>query len=144
MTDKRTITINGFYLKLILITFLSSFLIIYLTQHFGKFSYTYNRTVTSEKPSGIEGVRIQTTEWNADDPVTSIHFKTPFGLIVDFPANGWKIEHMETKYGDFYDYSNKFKYYLQATIKEFPYVLGLWILLFVIYLFFKKFNIKLT
>ena len=145
MTEKKTIEFKGYYFRLLFITFIVSYLIIFATEHFGDFRYKHYQKETQGKPvPGIEGANYVYYDWDRDDPVTSIYFNSILGSTIIFPSDGWKIRDMDNSYGDFHKYKNKFKYYNRATVKEIKYVLLVWILLIAIVLFSKKFKIKIT
>jgi|GEM_PF-5314963 len=143
--QKKTIEFKGYYFRLILITFIISYLIIFATQHFGDFRYRYYQKETQgEAVPGMEGANYVYYDWNRDDPVLSITFETILGSKITFPSDGWKIRDMDNSLGGFHKYNNKFKYYNRATVEEFKYVLLIWILLVLTVLFSKKFKIKIT
>ncbi|WP_334113540.1 hypothetical protein, partial [Paucihalobacter sp.] len=110
--------------------------------HFGNFGFQHYKKITNETDTG--DVKIVDYEWSYNDPLTEINFVTVFGTQHFFPTNGLKLKDVRFKDSDFFNYSNRLKYYNKIVIKDFIYVLITWLLLMLIVIFFKNFKIKLN
>src|SRR5690606_6375035 len=139
MQQKKTLEINTFYFKSLIISFITSYLIVLILCHFGTFDFIHNKTIVKETPTGEEGVTIVDYKWDRDDPLVQINFLTVFGSRHFFPPNGWKVKDVMFSQSGFFEYSNKFKYYNKIVIKDFKYVLVIWVILMSIIIFFKNF-----
>ncbi len=143
MKEKKTIKINSKLLKTLIISTLISFLIIFGIEHFGKFNYTYNQTLSDYEDKG--DYFVETYSYDRDSNVLSITLNTPFGNQMKVDRSNWKIKDLEFSDGDFYNYPNKFKNYLRATAKtDILYVLLLSLCFWIIIFISKNFKIKLT
>ncbi|WP_418499697.1 hypothetical protein [Flagellimonas sp.] len=58
-----------------------------------------------------------------DSPLSSIYLDTPFDSRIRISGKGFVVRDVSSSYGKFNEYSNKFSHYLNATIKDFEYVL---------------------
>lgn len=77
-------------------------------------------------------------------PVSSILLDTPFDSRIRISGKGYMVGDVSSSYGKFHEYSNKFGHYLNATIKDFKYVLSFGLGYGILIMVFMLFKIKLS
>ena len=109
----------------IIVSLLIGISLIFITNHFGKFSYSY-----------LEGGKPQ------DVIVRKINYKTPLGTEVETNNDGYTM--LDVLYKDFAsDYYPRVTYYLKSSLKETPYIILLSGLIFLIFFRLRKFDLNL-
>jgi hypothetical protein len=141
MKDKKTIKVNSNLIKSIIFGLILGFITVFIVDHFGNWGYiadTSGIRNNSDKVSFSIPVKGTT-------PVSIISYKTPFESELIIDGGSWEVSDVASKsYGSFYSYDITGKYYFDATIKDFKYILyigmGYSILIFIIL----NYNIKLS
>lgn len=133
MEKKKTVDINSYIPLGIILGFLLGFLTVFAIEHSGKFSYIPNM-------SNIPQSNSITTYIPGDTPISYFYLKTPFGSNLQFRGTGFTVGGSDK----FYEYSNVSKYYFDATIEDFEYVLYFGIGYSLIIIFFSIFRVKFS
>lgn len=127
--EKKEITINSKDIKKIFFIFFIPLFITFLIEHFSEFRYT---------------TRVS-SETMADVQATDLTFTTPFGseIYEDVSDKNLKYEiHNDGIARINGYYSGKFPYYLKGVFKDILYPLLVSFLLLVIFIFSKKYRVK--
>lgn len=145
--NKKEVTINSKMLRNTLFSSIFSFLSVFIMEHFGKFEFTYIPTEKKEtqlSPGVTEIYRYTST----DNYVYGITYHPPFSdefrvSIIKNNGEIWKIKDLKYSDSDFYKYQNKIKYYLEATIKDYIYIIILFLIINLIFFFIKNYSINI-
>lgn len=105
--EKKTVIINLRILKSMFISLSMAFLVVFIIEHFGKFSYNFNTTI--EEVQVQTGVTATRSTYKLGDPINQLIFTSPFSSEMHLPPNGWSIYDLKYTDGNFYDYSNTAK-----------------------------------
>ncbi len=112
MKEKKELKIDKNIINSIIVGFVISLIIILIIQHFGKFPY-------------ITGVQLR---W----------FDSPFGYRYEFLGDNVVTSYSTLKL----NYLTKLNVYFKSAFENFQYILYLWIPLSIIFIIYKKYNIK--
>lgn len=135
----KTLEIKKIYIRNMFLSIIFGFSLLYLLEHFGRFSYI------PDSPNQNESTKISLViSLPVRTKVLNISFNTFFGDLVETRGNGYSIYDMIHEEGGFNKYSVKSYYYTQATIKDFKYGVYFSIATFIISLLLTNFKIKLT
>lgn len=77
-------------------------------------------------------------------PVSSIFLDTPFGSNIRISGKSYLVRDVSSSFGKFHDYSNKLGHYLDATMKDFKYVLGFGLTYSILVMAFMFFKIRIA
>jgi hypothetical protein len=147
MGSKKKIKINS-SLPLALIFGLSlGCFTVFIVEHYSTFSF---REDTSSKPDdygrGSDGRILMKVKVDPSAPVLSIHLKTPFGSGKMYTEGVSKYNMSDVMYkpSSFYSYNNKLKYYIDATLLDYIYIIyfGLGYALVIFFIF--NFKLEFT
>lgn len=136
---KKEIKIKSSYIVYLIFSILFGFSILYILQHYGKFSYMAKTLPKqeNEKASFVEFVSPETG-------VVNITFETFFKNTVTTNGNGFNVGDLYYSDSNFYKYSNKSYYFTQAVLKDYIYGLYLSLAILVLLIFFSEFKIKIS
>ena len=135
MAKKTEIKINQEILFFIFFTVLITFIVTFLIEHFGEFKFSVNW-----KTQANYGV------WASK--VEEIKFHTPFANILETDGKGYTARDIHNEppiQGKFFkNYFIRLPFYLKAVLVDIIYPIFLTMIIIGIYLFKRKFKIKLT
>ena len=143
MANKNIISIKKNSIIALFTSLLISFITVFCFNHFGVFEYIPD---TSNVPSQDEQGRAYLTVFvPSTNGVLSVAYNSYFGSKITIHRPGYIISDVRYRNtGKFYQYDNVIKYYINGTLKDYVYIMGIWLSLFAIYLFFSKFKINFT
>ena len=136
----KTIEIKKTHIRNLLLSFVIGFMILFVLEHFGKFSFFAPSPTTYDN----EGRFNMYSSIPYSTKVTSIYYESFFGEKIMTNGNNYTVSDLSFKDSEFNKYSVKSYYYTQATVGDFKYGLYISFGLFLITLFFSIFKIKLT
>ncbi|PQV51219.1 hypothetical protein CLV33_101141 [Jejuia pallidilutea] len=142
---KKEIKISKKLLGGVLVAFILSFIGLFILQNFGSFSYNSD---TSKYPkTNSQGKILMNIYVEPTDRVTAIYYESILGTkISNYGLRksriDYQIKDLRTG-GKFHNYSNKFPYYIEATLKDFKYALISWGMISMILLLVTKVKVKL-
>jgi len=129
--DKKDVNIPSYLLEYVLKSLFIGWFLVLAIEHTGKFSF-----MASYKPKTLSF----TEQVSGDTPIAYIDFNTPFGnqvRVVNPPMNMAQLHY------DF-GYSKKLEYYISATKQDFLIVILFTVIITSIFIFFRKFKVRLT
>lgn len=130
-----TLEINKVHIRNLILSFLTGFLVLFVLEHFGEFSYKADYVGNSV--SLVEQIPMSTK-------VLYVKYQTFFDNTIQTSGNGWSIYDLNYTESDFRNYTSTSYYYTQATIMDFKYGIYISFGIFVVTVFFSQFKIKLT
>ncbi len=140
MKERKTIKINANIIKSLIIGLAIGVLSVYVTEHFGSFSFMPD---TSGLPPD-NSISFQ-RQIPYDTPIGAIYFTSPFGSKLTFDGKDFTIADMSFSTHDkFKKYSNKMTYYWMATWEDIKYVLLIGLILAVLTYFPMNYRISLS
>jgi hypothetical protein len=136
---KKTITIRKDIPKSIIIGLAIGFIIVFVIEHFGEFSYI------AKSESTYSGGKINLVEYvSPKTPLQNIYLDTPLGNTLTFGGNDFTVGDMHYSRGEFQSYTTKIKYYFKATFVDFKFILLIGLLITLIIYLSKNFRVKLN
>lgn len=134
----KTIEIKKVHVRNLLLSFVIGFSLLYVLEHFGKFTYKASSTgYYGGKPSLVSNI-------SGNTEVSSIYYYSYFDTKIETSGNGFDVADVNFEGSDFDKYSVKSYYYTKATIADFKYGVYFSLALFIVTLLFTNFKIKLT
>ncbi|WP_276379886.1 hypothetical protein [Flavobacterium sp. H4147] len=143
METKSTISIKKTTITALLCCLFLGACAVFALNHLGKFTYIADTSnVENADEFGRPYLEVPIPVTNG---VLSVTYTSYFGSIIKIDRPGFIVDDIRFEgMGKFNQYDNVSKYYINATIKDYNYILLVSVLLFTVYLFFRKFKIKLT
>jgi hypothetical protein len=136
----KTITISKKVPKALVISFLVALSIVFVREHWGKFKYDVKVNNSSSIYNSNGKIDLSGTRVTGETPLQFIRLDTPFNSTIFIEDEQY---YMKDKWnGKFNKYSFKVKYYIQALIKDFKYVIYYWIGISVLGILLLSFRIK--
>lgn len=137
---KKEIKIRKSHIKNLLISCLAGFSILFALEHFGEFSFIIPSPTTYSNDG-----KINMQNFISDDlKASSIYYKSYFDNTVTTGGNGYTASDLKYKSGDFYSYSNKLFYILEAMKLDFVYGILIFLSIFTLTTTFSIFKFKIV
>ena len=136
----KTITISKKTPRVLIISFLIALSIIFTREHWGKFKYDVKVNSSSSQYNGNNKIDLGGTRVTGETPLQFVRLDTPFRSSVFIEDEQYYMK--DVWYGRFHKYSFKVKYYFQALIKDFEYVIYYWLGISIIWILLQNFKIR--
>ena len=127
------------HIRNLIISLILGFIILYGLEHYGEFKYiadTENSTVYYS--NSFESYGSSSTKLKA------IYFDTFFGNQFTTKGNGFTLYDMKNIDGEFEKYNVRSYYYTKAMLKDFGYGVIISMSIFILFIFFSYFKIKIS
>lgn len=143
MENKNTISIKKSSIIALLFSLILGFCFVLGLNHLGKFTYIVDTSnIQNYDKFGRPSLEVSVPITNG---VASVTYTSYFDSVIAINRPGYTLDDIRFDgIGKFHEYKNVSKYYINGTIKDYKYALGISFLIFIIYLFLAKFKIKLT
>ena len=139
MEERQVITINKNFICTFFFSFLTSFLILFIINHFGYFAKTDVFPAQFDSNGKLINVYDMPVQ---DDTLMELTYYSPLGSIVSDNKTVYTVKDGYLN-GKVNTYFVKVQYYFRATIDKFVYVILIWIAAIIVIMFFKKFKISI-
>jgi|SRR5690554_259023 len=117
MTEKKTISINSNIFKALLFGIILGALTVFISEHFGNFSFIPITNNNDSKPSF-------NYSYSYSDKISQLYLTTPFGSNLTFSGENFTVLDLSSEYSNDYNkYTNKVKYYFAGTKADFQYII---------------------
>lgn len=142
MNNRNTVSISKNAIISLPLCYIISSILVVLLNHFGKFSYIADTTGVPDRDSlGRYYMNVSVPPTN---PIASVTYTSLFGSKITTNRPGYAISEIAYKDdGEFYEYSNLIKYYINASVKDYLFILLFGTCMYILYLLFTNFNIKI-
>lgn len=137
---KKEINIDSRFTKSILLGFIISIVFVFFIERNSKIQYVPNI------PNSYSGGKIEltTTYYPATTPVLTLNMITPFGTNIDLPTKNLMCSDLQNSDSKFNSGYNMNILYLKALLKDFKYMILIWMVVSCIFLFFYFFKLKFS
>ncbi len=135
----KTIEIKKERIRDLFLSFLLGFIFLFGLEHFGQFSYIAPSPTTYDQKGRINMVNYIAPQTK----VSSIYYQSFFKNKVTTNGNGFSAMDLAYTDGDFYIYSNKIYYIIEALKLDFKYGIIISLVLFLLTVFFSIFRFKI-
>ena len=136
----KTIEIRKVHIRNLFLSFSVGFLILLVLEHFGKFSYITSSQATYDS----QGRVILESHIPYSTKVSLIYYDTFFENKITTSGNGFEVGDLAYKDADFYTYSNKIFYIIEALKIDYKYGIYISLFLYFVILLITNFKIKFT
>lgn len=136
--SEKTIQVKKLHIKYFVLSFILGFVILFVLEHFGSFSFDYDYDV--DEPIGVKPSLTVSVPYSTK--LREITFHTFFEKEVKTGGNGFTIADMVWSEGEFKKYSVKSYYYTKALCEDYVYGVYISLMLFLILIFFSNFKFK--
>lgn len=136
----KTIEIKKTTIRNFILSFIIGFSVLFVLEHFGKFSYTVN----TPREYDSSGRLMAYSYVKGDTKVDRIYYDTYFGNKIESSGNNFTVADINYADTDFDKYSVQSYYYTKASITDSKYGIYISLILFIIALFFSIFKIKFS
>lgn len=136
----KTIEIKKVHIRNLFLSIIVGFGVLFILEHFGQFSYI----AENNNPIRYDNEKPRFSEFISNDTnVRNIYFTTFFGDQVITAGNGFLVKDIGYSDGEFYTYSNKIYYIVEAVKTDLKYGFYFSLGLFLLTLLFSIFKFKL-
>lgn len=137
----KIIEIKKLHIRNLFLSFILGFGILFILEHFGKFSYI----AENNNPAKYDNEKLDFSEFISNDAnVKNIYYTTFFDKQIITGGNGFFVKDIGYSDGEFYTYSNKIYYIVEAAKTDLKYGFYFSFGLFFISVFFSIFKLKLV
>lgn len=137
----RTIEIKKVHIRNLFLSFILGFGILFILEHFGQFSYI----AENNNPAKHNNEKLDFSEYISNDSkVKSINYTTFFDRQIITGGNGFLAKDIGYSDGEFYTYTNKIYYIVEAVKTDLKYGFYFSLGLFLLTVFFSIFKLKLV